>query len=104
MSASNVMRAAAMLRVASERVAGNRADGITNGSHLSYQRIVMTQTSLTARLPAALDPFEGICTFVRSASGPVAKPPRRHQLTGRIRERPGCNPNNVFSDSVRAPL
>jgi len=32
MSASNVMRAAAMLRVASERVAGNRADGITNGS------------------------------------------------------------------------
>jgi hypothetical protein len=33
----------------------------------------MSWTSVVAQLRAALDPFEDICTFVRSASGPVAK-------------------------------
>jgi hypothetical protein len=61
----------------------------------------MSQTSVAARLRAALDPFEGICIFVRSASGPVAKLPPTPSAYRPNSGTLGCNPDNAFFASGR---
>jgi hypothetical protein len=64
----------------------------------------MSRSSVAAQLRAALHPLEGICPFVRSASGPVAKavldPSAYPPNSGTF----GGNPTMHFRIAVNVPL
>jgi hypothetical protein len=57
----------------------------------------MSCASLTTQLRAALDPLEGICTFVRSALDAIRSP-------GGIRKRSDAIRTMPFRVGVKAPL